>query len=143
MHINGVKFSADFLSSISLEAIKGYFEIKADEEVKIMPAVYETRKGPLYGLTTRIMNVLNETGDILKRLGCKDLATFILREYGVTMSSKPVGAAGAGDGEAESEAKTSAVPAADVPLVTAPSAERLVDRLVHTFPAFRDVATVG
>jgi hypothetical protein len=108
--ISGDSFDASSLAIFDAIKVQEYFGISPTVEVEVMPAVYESKPGPLAGLVQHIVTVLNETGRELRAAGFKSMGEFI-----ESLCSKETHA----------------------------TAEQLLESLVATFSAFRDVHEVG
>lgn len=80
MHISQIGFDADFLCDVALYDVANYFNLSKgmDIEVEVMPAVYESKPGPLRPLAKQICAALNSTGKVLKERGYKTLGAFVL-----------------------------------------------------------------
>uniref|UniRef100_A0A7S1C8G2 Queuosine 5'-phosphate N-glycosylase/hydrolase n=1 Tax=Bicosoecida sp. CB-2014 TaxID=1486930 RepID=A0A7S1C8G2_9STRA len=82
LYLGGCTFDAAWMRGVSVAALADALQLPISMEVPIMPAVYETRAGPLKPLVEAAVRVLNDAGEALRREGCADMAAFVLSNSG-------------------------------------------------------------
>lgn len=123
MHISGVKINADLLNRVDINSIESWFGFPVSVEVEIMPAVRQTKPGPLRPLAEHLIRLMTEAGHALRSRAFDDFASFLRA------------------GAASERAKALASGAATAE-TWKPSAAAFVARIVEAFPGFRDVHTL-
>ncbi|KAJ1652301.1 hypothetical protein IWQ61_007333 [Dispira simplex] len=114
LHISQASLDAQGLQKLTLGDVAGYFGIPllgAEEAHPSLPGVTISQPSVLRHFAEALTKVLNETGAILQAKGYRSLGYFLL-----DVTAKPLDAA--------SDWR--------------PSAVKLIDQLVRTFPAFQD-----
>ncbi|EFA79439.1 hypothetical protein PPL_07857 [Heterostelium album PN500] len=111
--------NAKFFKNLSLHEVSSYFNIPISVEVQQQPGIYAYKDSPLKPLAMSIHSVLRESATIVQdELGFDDFGSFIFKFTEPSSSSS-----------SSSNSR--------------PSACKLTERLVNTFPAFRDVSKYG
>lgn len=123
MHISGVRINADLLNRADVSSIEMWFGFPVSVEVEIMPAVRQTKPGPLRPLAEHLVRLMNEAGTALRSRAHDDFASFL--RAGAAAERARALASGAATAESWK-----------------PSAAAFVARVVEAFPGFRDVHTL-
>lgn len=79
MQIGGKELDADLMSQFDVGSIGDLFGIPLSREEEVQAAITILKPTELRPLADMITTVLNDSGNLLRKHGCKDFATFILR----------------------------------------------------------------